>query len=183
MKQITINDSIVSYIDFIAELLHEKRTVSFQKKHEAFVSFYDQFKANMDLMNSLRDIHRTKQQISIFYYSEIEEVFACMHLMIEIIANHEINIFTDPDEFQSFALLQDGLARLWQDDTVKNQNYIRLDDPVRISRIHQVDEKDAEELEGIERTNIHNLDKLRASIAMRHIPMQYNEEKHRWDLM
>ena len=184
MHKITMNVSIPSYIDFFMAIYHDKQSISLQKKYETFITFYNKFKANIGLMNSLQNIICTDQQISVFYYSEIEEVFAYMHLMMEIIANHEINIFTDPDEFESFALLQDGLARLWQDDTVKNQNYIRLDDPVQIHRIDPADEKKLEEeLKITERTNIHNFDKLRNSIAMRHIPMQYNEEKNRWDYM
>ena len=181
MKQITTNDSIPSYIDFFMAIYHDKQSISLQKKYEAFITFYNKFKANIDLMNSLRDIHRTKQQISVFYYSEIEEVFAYMHLMIEKTVNHEINIFTDPDEFESFALLQDGLARLWQSDSIKNQNYIRLDDPVQIHRINPADEKKLEEEFKItERTIIHDSEKPEDPVPM---PMQYNEKTHRWDLM
>lgn len=128
-------------------------------------------------MNSLQNINSTKQQISVFYYSEIEEVFACMHLMIEKKSNREINIFTDSDQNQSFVLLQDSLARLWP-CLVYTQNYIILDDPVQIHKIDQADKKKLEEeLRLTEKTII--LD----SITMCHTPMRYNEKKHRWEDM
>lgn len=142
MNKISMNDSIVSYIDFIAGFLHDhdKRNTYLQRKY-TFIFFHAQFRANKNLINLLQNLKSSNPKISAFYYSEIEQVWAYIHLMLEILLNKKLKIMDTDELFQNIPSIQDCLANLWQDDTVKNQNYIILHESGRIYRIHQVNEK------------------------------------------
>lgn len=121
MNIISTNDAIISYAGFVEIIRKKNITEELKNKYKDFYKQYRQLKVSKSLELTMKD-----QTISGFLYLNIEQIWAYLHLNIEYITNHEINLSKEDTSSQTFWLLQEGLSKIWLSNPIENANYIYL---------------------------------------------------------
>ncbi len=120
-----MNEAIVCYVEFVEEIIKSSEASCLCKSYQLFRTQYNQLlidKVSFDIQNTLRASTRT-----IIYYSNIEQVWAYIHLLVECRENKKINILESNTWLQNMAFLQYGLSRIWEPDLYEKESYIYLE--------------------------------------------------------
>ena len=129
MSVSTLNNSIISYCEFFDKLCKQPSNNDIQKSLIAVKHYYHKFKENEEVLSEIKqylDSLNTKSAYDILLsYTESEELWAYIHLMIETIEGKPLNLWERIRFFSDMNAFQNGMGRLWTYGQ-KNVHSIRL---------------------------------------------------------
>ena len=117
MSVSTLNNSIISYCEFFDKLCKQPSNNVIQKSLIAVKHYYHKFKENEEVLSEIKqylDSLNTKSAYDILVsYTESEELWAYIHLMIETIEGKPLNLWERICSFSDMNAFQNGMGRLW----------------------------------------------------------------------
>ena len=117
MTVLTLNNSIISYCDFFDKLCKHPSNTDIQVSLEKVKKYYNRYKDNKSLISEIQQYYnklKTEQAYDILLsFEEYEQLWAYIHLMIELIEEKNINLWDRIRSFSDMNSFQNGMGRLW----------------------------------------------------------------------
>ena len=117
MSVSTLNNSIISYCEFFDKLCKYPSNKDIQKSLVAIKHNYRKFKENEEILSDIKqylDSLNTEFAYDILLsYTESEQLWAYVHLMIELIEEKTLNLWDRIRSFSDMNAFQNGMGRLW----------------------------------------------------------------------
>lgn len=113
----SINNAITSYCDFIQRLIKRPGDKEIQDSLHIVRLYYRFYKENSQIYDEIKDYSQkliSSPEIDIlFSFTEIEQVWSYLHLMIECCENKQINIWDRIRSMSDMKSFQEGIGKLW----------------------------------------------------------------------
>ena len=117
MSVATLNNSIISYCEFFDKLYKHPSNTDIQTSLESVKKYYNDYKSNDTLIKEIHNYFDKLQSETAYdillSFDEPEELWAYIHLMIELIEGKTINLWERIRSFSDMNAFQNGMARLW----------------------------------------------------------------------
>ena len=117
MSVSTLNNSIISYCEFFDKLCKHPSNTDIQVSLESVKKYYNKYKTNEEVTKDIQN-YFDKLQTETAYdillsFDEPENLWAYVHLMIELIEGKTLNLWDRIRSFSDMNAFQNGMARLW----------------------------------------------------------------------
>ena len=117
MTVLTLNNSIISYCDFFDKLCKHPSNKDIQVSLESVKKYYNKYKTNEEVTKDIQN-YFDKLQTETAYdillsFDEPENLWAYVHLMIELIEGKTLNLWDRIRSFSDMNAFQNGMGKLW----------------------------------------------------------------------
>lgn len=117
MSFYSINNVITSYCDFIHRLIKKPSDIEIQNSLQTLKLYYRFYKEDSQTYSETKDYSQKLTDNSemdiLFSFTEIEQSWAYLHLMIECCEGKTINIWERIRSISDMKSFQEGLGKLW----------------------------------------------------------------------
>ena len=117
MSFYSINNVITSYCDFIHRLIKKTSDIEIQNSLQTFKLYYRFYKEDSQTFAEIKDytqkLTNNSEMDILFSFTEIEQSWAYLHLMIECCEEKTISIWNKKRSMSDMSSFQDGLGKLW----------------------------------------------------------------------
>lgn len=113
----TLNNSIKSYCEFFNQLCKHPGSSEIQIALAAVKKYYNNYKKDEEVIAEikeyLKDLNTESAYDILLSFTEPEEVWAYIHLMIETVEEKPLNLWSQTRSFSDINAFQNGISRLW----------------------------------------------------------------------
>ena len=117
MSVCTLNNSIKSYYEFFNQLRDYPGSREIQTALAAVKKHYKNYKKDEEVIAEikeyLKDLNTESAYDILLSFTEPEEVWAYIHLMIETVEEKPLNLWSQIRSFSDMNAFQNGMSRLW----------------------------------------------------------------------
>ncbi len=117
MSVCTLNNSIKSYYEFFNQLCGHPGSSEIQIALAAVKKYYNNYKKDEEVVAEikgyLKNLNTESAYDILLSFTEPEEVWAYIHLMIETVEEKPLNLWSQIRSFSDMNAFQNGMSRLW----------------------------------------------------------------------
>ena len=117
MSVSTLNNSIISYCDFFDKLCKHPNDNDIQTALVAVRKYYNDYKENKVIISEIKkylvNLNSDSAYDILLSYTEPEQVWAYIHLMIEVEEEKILNLWEQIRSFSDMNAFQNGMGKLW----------------------------------------------------------------------
>lgn len=117
MSVCTLNNSIKSYCEFFDKLCKYPGNSEIQRALAAVKMYYNNYKKDEEVISEIKEYLKNLNTESAYdillSFTESEEVWAYVHLMIELIEGKSLNLWDRIRSFSDMNAFQQGMGKLW----------------------------------------------------------------------
>ena len=117
MSVCTLNNSIKSYYEFFNQLCKHPGSSEIQTALAAVKMYYNNYKKDEEVISEIKEYRKNLNTESAYdillSFTEPEEVWAYIHLMIETVEEKPLNLWEQIRSFSDMNSFQNGMSRLW----------------------------------------------------------------------
>ena len=117
MSVSTLNNSIISYCDFFDKLCKHPSDNDIQTALVAVRKYYNDYKENKVIISEIKkylvNLNSDSAYDILLSYTEPEQVWAYIHLMIEVEEEKILNLWEQIRSFSDMNAFQNGMGKLW----------------------------------------------------------------------
>lgn len=117
MSVCTLNNSIKSYYEFFNQLRDHPGSSEIQTALAAVKMYYNNYKKDEEVISEIKEYLKNLNTESAYdillSFTEPEEVWAYIHLMIETVEEKPLNLWSQIRSFSDMNAFQNGMSRLW----------------------------------------------------------------------
>ena len=117
MSVCTLNNSIKSYYEFFNQLCKHPGSSEIQIALAEVKKCYNNYKKDEEVISEIKEYLKNLNTESAYdillSFTEPEEVWAYIHLMIETVEEKPLNLWSQIRSFSDMNAFQNGMSRLW----------------------------------------------------------------------
>lgn len=117
MSVCTLNNSIISYCDFFDKLCKHPSDNDIQTALVAVKKHYNDYKGNKEIIseikNYLDNLNSDSAYDILLSFTESEQVWAYIHLMIEVVEGKTLKLWDQIRSFSDMNAFQKGMGKIW----------------------------------------------------------------------
>ena len=117
MSVVTLNNSIKSYCEFFNQLCKHPGSSEIQIALAEVKKCYNNYKKAEEVISEIKEYLKNLNTESAYdillSFTEPEEVWAYIHLMIETVEGRTLNLWEQIRSFSDMNAFQNGMSRLW----------------------------------------------------------------------
>lgn len=117
MSVCTLNNSIKSYYEFFNQLRDHPGSSEIQTALAAVKMYYNNYKKDEEVISEIKEYLKNLNTESAYdillSFTESEEVWAYVHLMIELLEGKTLNLWDRIRSFSDMNAFQKGMGKLW----------------------------------------------------------------------
>ena len=117
MSVCTLNNSIKSYCEFFDKLCKYPGNSEIQRALAAVKMYYNNYKKDEEVISEIKEYLKNLNTESAYdillSFTESEEVWAYVHLMIELIEGKSLNLWDRIRSFSDMNAFQQGMGKIW----------------------------------------------------------------------
>ena len=115
MSVCTLNNSIKSYYEFFNQLRDHPGSSEIQTALAAVKMYYNNYKKDEEVISEIKEYLKNLNTESAYYillsFTESEEIWAYVHLMIELIEGKNLNLWDRIRSFSDMNAFQNGMGK------------------------------------------------------------------------
>ena len=117
MSVCTLNNSIKSYYEFFNQLRDHPVSSEIQTALAAVKMYYNNYKKDEEVISEIKEYLKNLNTESAYdillSFTESEEVWAYIHLMIETVEGRTLNLWEQIRSFSDMNAFQNGMKKIW----------------------------------------------------------------------